>query len=249
MILNKPTNKKHYLHSRKGAEKESAVWWHKSPGTIPLDNGPYMWLKDICTHPSLSYLRLGKLLLPSPSPPARVLLYHALVPPFSSPKVLPPACWSSCQGKWGKHSWYFLNDPCATLTTTHTPSSAFPFAVLLFMSFFFAFLGVYCTLNSYVATIHRRTMGTGRQWMTGMQKFFFPSSSSPSPSWKQPWRAIRWKIYSSASSCPVPVSGYLKLSEKWYGGRFHRNSVASQIFSLHIKNKSTLSSLFCPDLT
>lgn len=27
------------------------------------------------------------------------------------------------------------------------------------------------------------------------------------------------KSYSSANSCPVPVSGYLKLSEKWFGGR------------------------------
>lgn len=141
--------------------------------------------------------------------------------------------------KWSLCNSYYHASPVQLLSFRCSPLH----------EFLFAFLSVYCTLNSYVATIHRRTMGTGRQWMTGMQKFFFPSSSSPSPSWKQPWRAIRWKIYSSASSCPVPVSGYLKLSEKWYGGRFHRNSIASWIFSLHIKNKRTLSSLFCPDLT
>lgn len=38
----------------------------------------------------------------------------------------------------------------------------------LLHEFLFTFLTVYCILNSYVATIHRRTMGTGRQWMTGM---------------------------------------------------------------------------------
>lgn len=84
MISNNPTNKKHYLQSREGAVKKTAAWWHKSPGTTPLSNGLYMWLKDTCRHSSFSYLRLGKLLPPPPSPPARVLLYHVLVPPFSS---------------------------------------------------------------------------------------------------------------------------------------------------------------------
>lgn len=42
----------------------------------------------------------------------------------------------------------------------------------LLHEFLFTFLSVYCTLNGNVATIHRRTMGIGRQWMTGMRKSF-----------------------------------------------------------------------------
>ena len=168
MINNLKRNNKNKTHSllSKGwkSRKVGSSMMATNPlgPLIPAMNWLYMHLKDICSrHPSSSYLRLGKHFLP---------LAHLL-----------PGC---CIMHWVPHWVELLQEkmPQEMRSASMVLPKRIPVWLLLPVShiqllslccsllhkFLFTFLSVYCTLNSHVATIHRRTMGTGRQWMTGM---------------------------------------------------------------------------------
>lgn len=244
------------------------MWRHKSPGSTSPCKGLHVLFKvrlnDACRHPSFPYLIPQKVVAASPLPPQWVLLYHLLGFPFSRNQVLPTARWSSCCWEWGRDSWYILKWSLSDSYYQVSHIQLLSLRCSLLHEFLFTFLNVYCTSNSYVATIHRRTMGTGRQWMTGMQKeflvlFFFPllllllllENNLGKPSDEK-------KIYSSASSCPVPVSLFKALWEAIWGKVASKQHTELHLFPPYPtkktpkpkqKTQKMLSSLFYSDLT
>lgn len=215
-----------------------------------------MWLNDICRHLSLPYLVLQESVAASPLAPQWVLLYHQLVSPFSRNEVLSTACWSSCCREWGKHLWYILK---WSLSDSYYHVSHIQLLCLccsLLHEFLFTFLSVYCTLNSYVATIHRRTMGTGRQWMTGMQKGFFWFFPPPPPLFfyfsflkttlasHHMKKSILHQLLPSAS-----VRLCKALWEVVWGKVASKQHIELHLFPPYQKRQKMPSSLFYPDLT
>lgn len=112
-----------------------------------------------------------------------VLLCHQLVSPFSR-----NSCW-----EWGKHSWYILKGSPSDSYYPVSHIQLFSFAVLCFMSFF-SLCSVFTVLwiVMWLPSIGEPWELAGTEWLA-CKRAFFPPSSSTSPPWKQPWRAIRWK--------------------------------------------------------
>lgn len=254
MINNLKRNNKNKTHSllSKGwkSRKVGSSMMATNPmgPLIPAMNWLYMHLKDICSrHSSSSYSRLGKHFLPLAHLLPGCCIMHC-VPHWVEPRS---CCRKKCRRKWGQHPWYFLKgSPCDSYYQYPT-SSFFPFAVLFFTSFF-SLSSVFTVLwiVMWLPSIGEPWELAGNEWLACKSFFVFFSFFFYFSFLKTTLASHQMKkIHSSASSYPVPVSGYLKLSEKWYGGRLHQTSVTSCIFSLHIENKKTLSSLFCPDLT
>ena len=181
-------------------------------------------LNNICRLPSFPYLIPQKSVTASLPPPQWVLLCHQLISPFSRNEVLPAARRSSCRWESGKHSWYILKWSLSDSYYYISHIQLLSFAVLCFMSYF-SLSSVFTVLwmVMWLPSIGEPWELAGDEWLARKKgflgSFFFPLLLLLLLLENNLGESSHEKTYSSASSCPVPMSGYLKLSEKWSGGR------------------------------